>query len=116
MRDNREWLRTGAQLMVLSLINEKDRYGYEIIQELVRRSDEVFQMKEGTLYPILHRLENEGHLKSYKQKTVENRERKYYRITKKGKTQLQEEKEKWSVFSNSVKKVVNGMELTLNGR
>ena len=70
MRDNREWLRTGAQLMVLSLINEKDRYGYEIIQEFERRSDEVFQMKEGTLYPILHRLENEGHLKSYKQKLL----------------------------------------------
>ncbi|QIK69158.1 helix-turn-helix transcriptional regulator [Erysipelothrix sp. HDW6C] len=107
MRNNREWLRTGSQLMVLSLISEHDRYGYEIIQELQSRSNNVFEMKEGTLYPILHRMENSGYLKSYSQKGDSGKERKYYRITTKGKKQLVEEKATWEQFSQSVMKVVS---------
>jgi len=44
---------------------EKDWYGYEIIKELEIRSDKTFQFKEGTLYPVLHKLENDGFVKSY---------------------------------------------------
>ena len=108
MKNNREWLRSGAQLMVLSLIQEKDRYGYEIIQELEERSENVFEMKEGTLYPILHRLENQGFLKSYKKVMENKRERKYYKITVFGLEQLEEDKNTWEEFSESVKRVVEG--------
>lgn len=108
MKNNREWLRTGSQLMILSLISEHDRYGYEIIQELEERSDHTFEMKEGTLYPILHRLEAKGFVKSYK-KTMENkRERKYYKITPSGQKQLIEDKNTWEEFSKSVQQVVEG--------
>lgn len=106
MKNNREWLRTGAQLMILSLIKEKERYGYEIIKELHERSENVFEMKEGTLYPILHRLELKGYLKSYIQMAETGKERKYYYITPKGKKQLVEDKETWKQFSESVSKVV----------
>lgn len=103
--DQRESLRTSGTLMILSLINERDMYGYEIIETLKKTSNEVFNLKEGTLYPILHRLEQQGFLKSY-QKTVENKKRKYYKITKKGVTQLAEEKESWKIYSNAISNVV----------
>lgn len=95
-------------LLILSLLDETDRYGYEIIKELDLRSDKAFQFKEGSLYPVLHKLENGGLVKSYIAKGDTGRERRYYRITKKGKRQLVEEKEKWQVFSMSVNKVIGG--------
>lgn len=95
-------------LLVLSLLEEMDRYGYEIIKELEIRSDKTFQFKEGSLYPVLHKLENDGYVKSYMAKGDTGKERRYYQITKSGKKQLEDEKEKWKVFSVSVNKVVGG--------
>lgn len=109
MKDNREWLRTGSQLMILSLISEKDRYGYELVKELEERSDNTFIMKEGTLYPILHRMEAKGYLKSYSEKGESGKARKYYKITNKGEKQLVEDKKTWEQFSLSVRKVVGEM-------
>lgn len=95
-------------LLILSLLEETDRYGYEIIRELELRSDKAFQLKEGTLYPVLHKLENDGYVESYKVKGDRGRDRKYYKITRKGKKQLAKEKEKWNIFSMSVNKVIGG--------
>lgn len=97
-----------TNLLLLSLLDEADRYGYEIIKELELRSDKAFQFKEGTLYPVLHKLENSGFVKSYMAKGDTGKERRYYQITKKGKKQLVEEREKWKVFSTSVSKVIGG--------
>lgn len=95
-----------TMLMLLSLLEEKDCYGYEIIKELKERSQNVFQFKEGTLYPILHRMENLGYVKSYRAQAENGKERKYYRITAAGKAQLVEEKKQWEVFSTSVERVI----------
>jgi DNA-binding PadR family transcriptional regulator len=95
-------------LLILFLLEETDRYGYEIIKELEERSDKTFQFKEGTLYPVLHKLENNGFVKSYMAKGDTGKERKYYQLTKKGKTQLQDEKKKWEVFSGSINKIIGG--------
>lgn len=95
-------------LLILSLVGEKDRYGLEIINELEKRSDNTFKFKEGTLYPVLHKLENDGYLKSYKAKGDRGRARKYYEITKRGRKQLANEKEKWIKFSEGVNKVIGG--------
>jgi len=95
-------------MLLLSLLSGKDMYGYEIIKELELRSDSSFQFKEGTLYPVLHKMENMGWLKSYQSKGDAGRARKYYQITMKGKKQLALEKEQWSVFTESVEKVVFG--------
>lgn len=95
-------------LLILSLLEETDRYGYEIIKELELRSDRAFQLKEGTIYPVLHNLENAGYVKSYKAKGERGRDRKYYKITRNGKKQLAKEKEKWNIFSMSVNKVIGG--------
>ncbi|MDD4844649.1 MAG: PadR family transcriptional regulator [Anaerotignum sp.] len=95
-------------LMLLSLLQEKDCYGYEIIKEIEQRSNSVFQFKEGTLYPVLHRMESQGLIKAYKATAETGKERKYYQLMAKGKTQLAEEKEQWNEFTVSVKKVLGG--------
>lgn len=93
-------------LMVLSLLEKEERYGYEMIAELARRSDDTFQLKEGTLYPILHGLEKDGRVKS-RMKTAENgRERRYYCITPKGLELLKEKKQEWVTFTAKVNAVV----------
>lgn len=100
-------------LLVLTLLAEKDCYGYEIIKTLEDRSDKTFEFKEGSLYPVLHRLENEGYVVSYRQKSESGKERKYYHITPAGLELLCEEKEQWIVFSKAVNKVALGMEMGL---
>ena len=95
-----------TNLMLLSLLSESDKYGYEIIRELERRSDRTFQLQEGTLYPVLHKLKNNGYVKSYMGTGSNGRKRKYYRITNSGVQQLAEEKKRWKVFSVSVNKVL----------
>lgn len=104
--DQKESLRTSASLMLLSLIEKKDMYGYEIIETLRHASKNIFDLKEGTLYPMLHRLEKQGFLKSYNQKTESGPNRKYYTLTDKGAKQLVEEKEAWSIFSGAINAVV----------
>ena len=80
MRYSKELLKGGTPLLVMSVLDGKDLYGYRIIRELEVRSENVFQMSEGTLYPILHALEQEGCLKS-DWRTVDGRRRKYYHLT-----------------------------------
>lgn len=102
-----------SALLVLSLLAEKDCYGYEMIRTLEERSDETFLYNEGTLYPILHKLESRGLVISYKEKLDSGRERKYYQITKAGLTQLEHEIEQWETFSSSVNKVILGSKIAL---
>ena len=95
-------------LMILSLLEEKEMYGYEIIKELERRSKNVFSFKEGTLYPVLHRMENQNYVKSVRKTGENGKERKYYSITQEGKAQLVKEKKQWQEFTFSVNEVIGG--------
>ena len=95
-------------LLVLSLLKGGDMYGYEMIEELARRSSDAFQLKEGTLYPILHTLEQEKCLTSYRREASTGRERKYYHITKKGLQLLEEKQQEWDYFSGRVNDVLSG--------
>ena len=70
--------------------------------------DYVFEFKEGTLYPILHSLEEEGLISSYWDDTT-GKKRKYYAITTKGKKSLKEKNEEWKIFSESVNRVIGGV-------
>ena len=102
----REWMRTSGPLLILSLIEEKDRYGYEIIETLQARSNDLFSLKEGSLYPLLHRLEKTGLLTSYNEKTDNNMTRKYYRLSKEGKKELAKEKEQWKQYTKTIESVL----------
>ena len=97
-----------STMLVLSLLEGGDMYGYQMIEELARRSNDAFQMKEGTLYPILHGLEKNGCLTAYQQEAPTGRVRKYYRITKKGKNLLDEKRTEWDAFRQGVNEVLSG--------
>lgn len=87
--------------MILSLLDRKDMYGYEMTKEMERSSDGVFTLKEGTLYPILHGLEAQGAVEAYWSE-AEGRKRKYYRITDQGRMQYADKKKEWQVFRKTV--------------
>ena len=106
MRYSKELLKGSTAILVMSVLENNDLYGYRIIRELEIRSENAFEMSEGTLYPILHALEKEGYLESYWE-TYDGRERKYYHLTKKGIKQLEEKKSEWKSFSASVDRVLN---------
>ena len=95
-----------STLLVLSLLEHTDLYGYQMIEELARRSNDVFQMKEGTLYPILHGLEKGKYLSSYEQQAPTGRMRKYYRLTRRGAAVLREEAAAWQTYSGAVNAVL----------
>lgn len=95
-------------LLVLKLLSEGEKYGYEIITELSRRSDRTFELQEGTLYPLLHMLERDRCVESFRQETPQGRVRIYYRITPKGLQLLAEKQAQWKLFSAKVDQVVFG--------
>lgn len=95
-----------TKLLVLSVLEKGDEYGWGIIMQLSERSDKTFEMREGTLYPVLHALETEGLIVSYEQNTPAGRRRKYYHITDKGQKELARQKEQWESFSRGVDRVL----------
>lgn len=108
MQIDKSLMSGSTTLLVLSLLSQGEKYGYEMIAELARRSDDTFQLKEGTLYPILHGLEKEGSVKSFRREAENGRERKYYRITPKGLELLRGKTEEWRFFTEKVNAVVQG--------
>ncbi|MCQ4937540.1 PadR family transcriptional regulator [Anaerotignum propionicum] len=94
--------------LILKLLEEKDLYGYEMIETLSIKSDHTFDLKAGTLYPILHNLEKNQLVESYEKKADNERTRKYYHITTKGKKLLKEKQQEWVAYSTAVNKVLNG--------
>ncbi|MBR3840101.1 MAG: PadR family transcriptional regulator [Erysipelotrichales bacterium] len=105
MAVDKGYMSGSSQLLVLSVLKEKPCYGYELIKTLKNQSNNVFDMQEGTLYPILHKLENEGLVCSSKQE-VAGRTRKVYSVTDKGLKVLEKEKEEWKEFSSAVNQVL----------
>ena len=106
MKVSKELLKGSTSTMVLKVISEKDMYGYQIIQVIASRSDNTFNLNEGTLYPILHTMEKEGLLESYRGESDNGRERKYYRITATGKAALLIRLEEWKAFTAAVQEVL----------
>lgn len=87
MKDFKKQFKKGViELAILKLLNEKDQYGYSIINQVIKRSDNKLVLKDGTLYPILYRLEDAKYIESYWFTDEGNRSkpRKYYKITEKG--------------------------------
>lgn len=106
MSVNKELVKGSTSMLVLGVLEEKEMYGYQIIKELEQRSETVFSLKEGTLYPILHVLEQDGFLEAYWEDTSSARKRRFYRITKKGRKGLDRQKEEWKEYAGAVGKVL----------
>ena len=99
---NTELLKGTLSTIILRMLSEHPRlYGYEITQLVKERSGDKILIKEGSLYPALHKLESEGLVESYE--SVENgRPRRYYRITKSGRVALAKDRAEWRKLSRAV--------------
>lgn len=95
------------EMLVLKQLEQEEKYGYQLISQLRDKSSEMFTLKEGTLYPILYRLEDDGLVVS-RWSQPEGREvsRKYYAITEAGKEGLNELKDLWKRFSKQVSDIM----------
>lgn len=108
MKIDKELLKGSTNLLILKLLEKENMYGYQMIKELQKKSENIFELKEGTLYPILHLLEEKNYITSYWDETT-SKKRKYYSITKKGKDVLKEKEEEWKIFSSGVNRVIGGV-------
>ncbi len=86
--------------LILSILRQEKSYGYEIISRIKELSDEAIQWKEGSLYPVLKKMEQKGLIKSKWEIAENGRKRKYYYIEKAGKTVLAEEQQKWHLITS----------------
>lgn len=96
-------------MLILKLLENHEMYGYQMIEELENKSNQVFTLKAGTLYPILHTLEQEQMVTSKEGLSEEGRKRKYYKITEKGRKQLQERTREWETYVSAVTNVIGGV-------
>ena len=95
-------------MLLLKMLSEKEMYGYEMIETLESKSNHVFELKAGTLYPLLHSMESQNLLPSYEQETG-GKKRKYYKITKEGRKALGKKQQEWKEYSEAVMQVLGGV-------
>ena len=106
---DREIKRGTLELLLLRLVREKRSYGYELVTDLHERSGGWIDLKEGTLYPTLHKLESAGLIAARWSDPSAGRARKYYAITAKGARELAGRAEQWREFSTAVNAILLGV-------
>lgn len=94
-----------SEMLILRLLDEEDMYGYQIVQEINKRSEGMFTLKEGSLYPVLYRFIEDG-LVSDRMEIVGKRLRKYYHIEAKGKERLKEIKQEYNNITTGINKIL----------
>ena len=101
-------LRGNTESLILFLVNEmKSSYGYHLIKELRNRSNGFFRFKEGTVYPVLRKLENEGMISGEWKVMPNGQERRYYQITENGKEALTKKVTLWQDFSAAMNLIID---------
>ena len=108
MRIERELMRGAGPVAVLKLLERREMYGYELVEALARRSEGVLAMGQSTLYPLLYNLEAKGLIESSWQPGQGQRERKYYRLTAKGRRRLAHDQKQWDTLVNAVATIFSG--------
>ena len=108
MASEKSLISGNTTMLILKLLESEDMYGYQIIEELAKSSDDLFSLKTGTLYPILHGLEKDGVVISYEKNADNARVRRYYQLTSKGKGLLSKKQSEWAVYTNAVNKIMWG--------
>ena len=103
----RELLKGSTDSLLLSLIENKPMYGYQLIKEMGHRSGGYFQFSEGTLYPALHRLEKEGLIQGKWEHSPGGQERRYYYLMPKGHQVLVEKATEWQRFATAVNMIID---------
>lgn len=90
------------EMCVLALLNKKDHYGYELVNEISKKID----VSEGTIYPILRRLKIDNLVTTYLQESKEGPSRKYYKLTQEGKDKIKKQKIEWISFTKKVSTII----------
>lgn len=98
------------ELLILQILKDRDMYGYELVEEIRKRSGEVISIGEGVVYPVLHALERNGALVS-RRATVNGRSRVYYALTPQGSARLAGLSENWARLTNAIRQVMEGAPL-----
>jgi len=104
----RELLKGNVPTLVLSVLAAGPLHGYGIAREIGRLSESAIQLKEGTLYPVLHAMESEGLLDSDWVGEAEGRRSRVYRLTTEGLAELERRKAQWTMFSSAMDRVIEG--------
>ena len=99
-------LRGSTDSLLLALIGESPKYGYSLIKEIQKRTEGELRFKEGTLYPALHRLEEDDLIKG-EWVSVKGMERRYYSLTDRGAEVLENRRRQWQQFSNAVDRIIS---------
>lgn len=98
MQIERELLKGVLPMVVLRLLARRPMYGYELVQELTKRSDGVLELGQSTLYPLLYNLEAQGLIESAWEEADSGRQRKYYQPTAKGRERLTQTLSQWEAL------------------
>lgn len=106
---DKRYMALGTSMLVLKLLKQQNMYGYQIIRELEQQSQNVFRLQEGTLYPVLHTLEQQGAVTSFQQTSENGRLRKYYALTTDGEKMLDEKLKEWEIYQTAINQVIGGV-------
>lgn len=106
-RSNPEYLNGVPELLVLQVLARRPMHGYEVVQAIKAASNEVLEFGEGSIYPVLHRLEAEECLASKKER-VAGRDRYVYRLTSEGEKRLSESTSSWRRINDAIARVLEG--------
>jgi PadR family transcriptional regulator PadR len=109
---DRELKRGTLEMILLKLLAEREMYGYQLVSTLEARSEQGFQIKEGTLYPVLYRLEDAGLIEARWETPERGTPRKYYRLTRVGLERLQTLIGEWQAFVTIVNRLIETQEVT----
>ena len=101
-----ELIKGTLSLIILSLLSRRTMYGYEIVATVKEETDGVLEWKAGSLYPSLHKLEKDGMIRGEWEGEPDTRQRKYYHITKAGRSALGEKKEYWSQLTTAITQIM----------
>ena len=104
---DRELLKGSLDVLLLALLERAPMYGYQIVKEVRARSDGVLELKEGSLYPALHRLERSGLIEGFWQTRNDGADRRYYRLTARGVDASQAKRAEWRRFSAAIEGVLH---------
>ncbi len=108
---NKELMRGSLNMMILSILAEESQYGYLLQQKLKVASREMVDLKAGTLYPILHRLEADKYIRSRWDQST-GRKRKWYDITATGKKQLTKQASEWQTYVECIQNLLGQVNLS----
>ena len=109
-----QFLGSAVEMLILEVASQGPTYGYELAQTVGERSRGYFELKEGSLYPALHRLERQNLLRSF-WRAADGRRRKYYELTQAGRAELAARKKTWLRFTAGVNGVLGTSRVGLAG-